>query len=109
MRRDAFTAEDIAQYKRAFDQPGALTAAINYYRAALRHRSRMTRRLRQIPAPTLLIWGKRDRYLGLRLSEGLTPWVPNLRVERLPEASHWVQNDAPERVNELLVEFLGRR
>jgi hypothetical protein len=27
-------------------------------------------------------------------------------VERLPQASHWVQSDAPERVNRLLVEFL---
>jgi len=33
--------------------------------------------------------------------------VPNVRVERLPEATHWVQHDAPERVNELLIEFFG--
>lgn len=105
VRPDAFTAEDIAHYKRAFAQPGALTAAINYYRAALRQRRRMTRRLRPIPAPTLLIWGERDRYLGARLAEGLEPWVPNLCVVRLPEASHWVQNDAPERVNDLLVQW----
>ncbi|HKO83520.1 MAG TPA: alpha/beta hydrolase, partial [Actinomycetota bacterium] len=33
-------------------------------------------------------------------------WVPNVRVERIPQASHWVQADAPQRVNQLMVEFL---
>ena len=32
----------------------------------------------------------------------------NGRLEELPEATHWVQNDEPEKVNELLTEFLKR-
>ena len=56
--------------------------------------------------PTLLIWGQQDRFLGPRLTEGLAHWVPDLRVERIPEAGHWVMADAPERVNELLLAFL---
>jgi epoxide hydrolase 4 len=55
---------------------------------------------------TLLLWGTRDRYLGPGLLEGLEAWVPNLAIERL-DASHWIQSDAPERVNELLIRFLG--
>jgi pimeloyl-ACP methyl ester carboxylesterase len=108
VRPDAYTDMDIQLTKEAFAQPGALTAAINYYRAAFRSRlrGRETRNPRT-EIPTLLIWGERDRYLGIRLTEGLERWVPNLRIERLPDASHWVQNDAPERVNELLLEFLG--
>jgi pimeloyl-ACP methyl ester carboxylesterase len=62
--------------------------------------------VRPIAAPTLLIWGTRDRYLGPRLTQGLHEWVPRLRIARL-DASHWVQNDAPEEVNRLLVEFLN--
>ncbi len=61
---------------------------------------------RPIAAPTLLIWGERDRYLGVGMIEGLSRWVPHLQVVRIPNASHWVQNDAPERVNRLLVDFL---
>jgi pimeloyl-ACP methyl ester carboxylesterase len=108
VRPDAYTDADIRLTKAAFARPGALTAAINYYRAAFRSlfRGRETRNPRT-EIPTLLIWGERDRYLGSRLTEGLDRWVPNLRIERLPDASHWVQNDAPERVNELLLEFLG--
>jgi epoxide hydrolase 4 len=104
-RPGAFTEEDIRRYKEALSRPGALTAALNYYRAAFRHRGEQARALRPVVAPTLLIWGERDRYLGVRLTERLEGWVPDLRVERLPEASHWVQSDAPEQVNQLLVEF----
>ena len=83
----------------------ALTAAINWYRAAFR---RPPQPEEDVPCdvPTLLIWGERDAYLSPRLTEGLDRWAPNLRVERLPNASHWVQNDASEQVNELLIEFL---
>lgn len=107
VRPGTFSPEEIDAYKQALAQPGALTATINYYRAAVRRNPRtLSGKLNPIDMPTLLIWGERDRYLGLRLTEGLDRWVPNLRVERLPNASHWVQNDAPERVNDLLVDFL---
>ncbi len=105
----AFSDEDIAAYKNALSQPGALTAAINYYRAAVRRNPfESARMLRQIDVPTLLIWGERDPYLGIELTEGLERWGPGVRVERIPEASHWVQVDAAERVNELMIEFLRK-
>jgi len=53
------------------------------------------------------VWGEKDRYLGPALAEGLGEWVPGIRVARLADASHWIQNDAPGEVNRLLVEFLG--
>jgi pimeloyl-ACP methyl ester carboxylesterase len=107
VRPNAFTAEDIHLYKTALDQPGACTAAINYYRAAFRYPDPRWQSLPRITVPTLLIWGEQDHYLGIRLTQDLEPWIENLRVERLPNASHWVQNDAPERVNQLLLEFLA--
>jgi epoxide hydrolase 4 len=59
-----------------------------------------------VDVPTLIIWGERDRYLGRELAEPDPAWVPDVRVERIAEASHWVQADAPERVNQLMVDFL---
>ena len=51
--------------------------------------------------------GDRDSYLGSELAEPHSEDVPNLdRVERLPDASHWVHHDAAERVNQLLIDFL---
>ncbi len=106
VRPDTFSAEDIARYKHAWAQPGALTAALNWYRAAF-HRSpaRSLRGLRPIEEPTLVIWGERDRYLGPELLDGLEHWVSHLRLIRLPEASHWVQNDSFAKVNTILIDF----
>ena len=105
---DAFSAEDVALYKRAIAQPGALTAALNYYRAMRdQHSRRMLFSPPLIDAPTMLIWGDRDRYLRTQLAEASQRWVPQLRVEHV-DASHWVQNGAPETVNALLLDFLRR-
>ncbi len=111
VREHAFTTQDIAEYKAALSQPGALTAGINYYRANFRDFwSRPTWFTDPITQPTLIIWGEQDRYLGIRLLEGLDEWVPDIRIERIPQASHWVQIDAFERVNELILNFMkGRR
>ena len=53
-------------------------------------------------------WGQRDRYLGEELAEPDRDDVPNLdRVERLPDASHWVHHDEAERVTQLLTDFFA--
>jgi pimeloyl-ACP methyl ester carboxylesterase len=106
--REAFSDKDLERYVEAWSQPGALTGMINYYRAALRQSPRAAQaRLVPIQTRTLVIWGERDRHLGAELAAPLPKWVPNARVERIPEATHWVQHDAPERVNELLMEFFA--
>jgi pimeloyl-ACP methyl ester carboxylesterase len=107
VRKGTFSDEDISRYKEALVRPGALTAALNWYRAALRHPPRLPKDRRTIEIPTLVIWGEKDRYLGTGLNTGLERWVPGVRIERLPDASHWVQADAPERVSELLIRFFG--
>jgi epoxide hydrolase 4 len=109
-RPGAFTPADIDRYREAWSRPGAATAMINYYRASPRQPPARTRsELRAahpVEAPTLVIWGERDRHLGAELAEPYRRDVPNLaRVERLPNASHWVQHDEPERVAGLLIEF----
>jgi pimeloyl-ACP methyl ester carboxylesterase len=109
-RPGAFTAHDIARYVEAWSQPGAATSMLNYYRAAFRSfPGAAVARIRIVSAPTLVIWGERDRHLGAELAEPDPIDVPNLeRVVRLPDASHWVHHDEPERVNELLVEFFAQ-
>lgn len=107
-RPNAFTPADIERYVAAAAQPGALTGAINYYRALFRRSPAAAQRmLRRIDAPVLVIWGEQDRYLGRELAEPDPEWVPHARVERLPQSSHWVQHDDPDRVNTLLLQFLG--
>jgi pimeloyl-ACP methyl ester carboxylesterase len=82
---------------------------INYYRSSVRTPPKKAEAaLRQIKAPTLVIWGERDRYLGPELAEPEHDDVPNLEgVERLADASHWVHHDEHERVNQLLTDFFA--
>ena len=108
-RPGAFTPQDIESYAEAWSQPGAATAMFNYYRAAFRQPPNRTEaRILKVEAPTLVIWGERDRYLRSELAEPDRADVPNLQdVVRLPEASHWVQHDEPERVSDLLDQFFS--
>jgi epoxide hydrolase 4 len=105
--RPPYTEQEIDRYVDAWSQPGAAKAMIDYYRAAVRPSSTQGAP-RPISAPTLVIWGQGDRYLGPKLAVPHHEDVPGLdRVERLPNASHWVHHDEPERVNGLLVDFLA--
>jgi pimeloyl-ACP methyl ester carboxylesterase len=90
------------RYEAAYDQPGALTAMLNYYRALPR---RPVTSFPPVTAPTRVIWGQRDSYLTPGVAEPDRADVPNLeRVIRL-DTSHWVQHDAPGQVADLLIEF----
>jgi epoxide hydrolase 4 len=105
--RPAYTPEEIDRYVEAWSQPGAATAMINYYRSSVRQKHAEAA-IRTIEAPTLVIWGQRDHYLGQELAEPDHDDVPNLdRVERLPDASHWVHHDEAERVTQLLTDFFA--
>ncbi len=90
--RSPFTDYQLDRYAEAWSRPGATKAMIDYYRAAVRLGSKQE--IRPVSAPTLVIWGQGDRYLGRKLAEPHHEDVPNLdRVERLPNASHWVHHD----------------
>jgi len=106
-RQATSSADDLQAYTTALSQPGALTAALNYYRAAFRSFWREPMQVTSpITVPTLVIWGERDPYLGLRLLKNLDRWVPDLRIQRIPDAGHWVHIQAREKVTPLIIEFL---
>jgi pimeloyl-ACP methyl ester carboxylesterase len=104
---NVFTEEDIAAYKEALRVPGALTSALNYYRAAVRHSRWLYTEPQQVALPTLLIWGERDPYLSSKLTRNLDSLVPHLRIERLATIGHWVQNEAARTVNALLLDHFA--
>ncbi len=98
--------QDIERYVAAMARPGALHAALAYYRELMRHGAATLGPLRVITAPTLLLWGDRDPYLGPALAEGLDTWVADVRVHRFPTLGHWINQQEPERINEALAGFL---
>lgn len=102
---------DVEDYIADLSRPGALTAALNWYRASLPVEHLLAPvNLPPVQAPTLGIWSTGDNYVpesGMTRSAEYVagPW----RYERMEGASHWIPLDQPERVNSLLLEFLPAR
>ena len=112
--RSAWPDEELERYREAFLQPGAASAALAYYRTnAWRPLEwRRAARARPISAPTLVLWGTRDLALGEGLIEPrkLAPFFApgnEPEITRIEGAGHFVQNEAPERVNAELLIWLG--
>jgi pimeloyl-ACP methyl ester carboxylesterase len=62
----------------------------------------------KISAPTMLIWGEQDVALNRDLTLGMDPlFTTPPRIEYIPDSGHFVQQEKPERVNALLLDFLG--
>lgn len=94
-------------------RPGTLTAMLNYYRANFNGRTPKQgvngfscQQTSSIETPTLLIWGEQDMSVDVSLSEGTENFVQNLSLEIIPQAAHWVQQEAPDEVNAILNEWL---
>jgi pimeloyl-ACP methyl ester carboxylesterase len=104
-RRGAFSDEDLQKYREAWAKPGAVTGMLNWYRGMMRARPETPENIR-IKVPTLLIWGARDVALGREMAQPSIDLCDDGRLVFLEEATHWVQNDEPARVNQLLGDFL---
>ncbi len=113
------SAEDEAQWRAIMMDRGHLTAGLNFYRAAElgppdgqggRGGSNLLDHLRpeqlRVAAPVLIIWGDLDPFLLPSGLEGIEQYVPNVRIEHIPDATHWVTLEKPARVNELIRAFL---
>jgi len=107
-RQGTFSIQDIRQYVEPLSQPGALKAALDYYRENLAPGAMELARRAVTNVPVQVIWGMRDPALGPFLLEGLERYAPRVRIHRIADAGHWVQNEAPDEVNRVLVAFVGR-
>ena len=104
-RPGTFSKDDLARYRRSWNQPGALSSMINWYRAALRAKPEAPYDLR-VRMPAFIIWGVKDPALRRKLAADALACCDAGRLEYIEEATHWVQHEEPDRVNRLLVDFL---
>ena len=103
-RRGSFSREDLAVYREAWCQPGAIGAMLGWYRAMIR----------TPPAPisgtiqprTMVLWGRGDTALGPELVQPSVDLCRDGELVWFDEATHWVQHDAADAVNERLLAFL---
>jgi pimeloyl-ACP methyl ester carboxylesterase len=118
-RKGSFNAADIEKYKEALRQPGAITAAVNYYRANVKRLLRRSRIMRDPEAgestrersrfsmPTMFFFGEKDFAIAPQSVAGMDNYFDGPFTEvRIPDSGHWIQNEAPEEVNARLIDFL---
>jgi pimeloyl-ACP methyl ester carboxylesterase len=109
LRRPAAISDDVlAIYRDNVSQPGAATAMIDWYRALVRggFRRQVRAGFPVISTRTLVIWGLADVALDPITLHGTENYVSDLTLRTLPGVSHWVQQEAPEAVNAMLLGFL---
>ncbi len=114
---DVLSEADRAAYVEAWSQPGALTGGLNYYRASPMYppteadpgpaKLQLSSADFMVRVPTLVIWGERDRALLTGCLDGLEQCVPQLEIVRVPQASHWIVHEQPERVASEIERFVG--
>lgn len=124
LRRNPFSTYRKKQYLEAWAQPGAIEGMLKYYRSmpqlapsdVTQEESGPTRKLAEmkipqirIPQPTLVLWGEKDRAFVPELLEGLEEFVVDLEIHRFSDASHWLQHEYPEEVNEAICNFLDSK
>lgn len=102
--------DDLIQlYRRQACEPGALTAMLNYYRAALRGGGALRQRrlgYPTVPVPTLVIWGVQDQALVSENLDGVNEFVDDLTMVRVANAGHFVHEDKPELVTRKMLMWL---
>jgi pimeloyl-ACP methyl ester carboxylesterase len=87
--KTTFSDEDIAQYRQAWGQPGALSGMLNWYRAVFRDRGPRALKAK-IQVPTLIIWGEQDVALQVQMASESLEYCADGRLELIPEAAHWL-------------------
>jgi pimeloyl-ACP methyl ester carboxylesterase len=89
-------------YVRHLSRPGALTAALNWYRAG-----RPDGPIGVVDVPTLYVWSTEDSAFGPAAAQETRRWVKGpYRFETLQGVSHWIPEEAPETLSRLLLEHL---
>ncbi len=113
----AWLTEDVkAQYREVWSQ--GLTGALNYYRASPLRPPReadaaaaaitLPKSMLEILVPTLVLWGMNDIALPPGLVDGLEDYIPDLRLQRIADGSHWLVHEQPALVAQSLLAFLHK-
>lgn len=100
---DYFSNREKDRYREAWEQPGAITGMINWYRSTF-GTSKSTRPTNQVQPPTLIIWGKRDPHLSHEMADLSLEFCQDGKLVYFKDATHWVQHDKAAEVSQLLIE-----
>ncbi len=105
--KGAVTDTEIAYFKQAWAQPGALFASVSWYRALFQSTSKIAQTDMNVYVPSLLIWGDQDSALTTTTAEWSRRYVQDFTLRAVLGVSHWVEQEAPEIVTRYILDFLS--
>lgn len=106
--RKMFSADELAEYKKAWSQPFALTAMLHYYRANILQRMFGKTEAPEITVPTVFIYGEMDTAILPETVKGIKRVMSAPFEEfHIPNAGHWIQQEESEAVTQILRDFLA--
>ncbi|MFZ4814058.1 MAG: alpha/beta fold hydrolase [Phototrophicaceae bacterium] len=97
---------ELRVYQQAWSQDKALTGMLNWYRAYVQYPPKLNGNQR-VTVPTLMLWGMNDPALISEMAEASIELCDEGKLVLFKDASHFVQHDKAERVNELLLDFFA--
>ena len=101
------TEADLEVYTKAFERSGS-RGAFNWYRAIdLNWEDSRALPDPVIRIPAMMVTAENDLILRPEAAEPMRQWIPDLRIEHIKNCAHWTQQERPEEVNRLLIDFLG--
>jgi pimeloyl-ACP methyl ester carboxylesterase len=101
---EAFKTGIVAPYS---DEEGKISIIRNASALNTNHTTMLVEWHGEIAAPTLCLWGVHDPWQTIRDGERLAREIPNARLVRVENASHWIPHDTPETFAREVGDFLG--
>jgi pimeloyl-ACP methyl ester carboxylesterase len=98
----AFRAGIVAPYS---DEEGKISIIRNASSLNTNHTTMLVERHSEIKSPTLCLWGVHDPWQTIRDGERLAREIPDARLVRVENASHWIPHDTPETFAEEIIKF----
>ena len=102
------TAEEAQVFADAF-AAGGFTAPINWYRNWTRNWETTAGTQQLVTVPTLFIEAVDDVIISPQQIAAMKPHVTDLTIQTLENCGHWSQQEKPDAVNELLIDWLAAR
>jgi len=99
-----FSPAELEEYRKAFRQPGAFTAMVNWYRAMIQTQSEPPRSF-DVTVPMIFMWGEEDVAMLTEMADQSMRYCKEGRLIKLPGVSHWIQHEAADKVNAQIAEF----
>jgi pimeloyl-ACP methyl ester carboxylesterase/acyl-coenzyme A thioesterase PaaI-like protein len=101
-----FSSADRSAFVTSWSRPGSLAGGLAYYRAADLEPAPATRTTPLVACPVLVIWGEADPFLLPGCLDGIEAYARDIRVHRVPGATHWIVREQTAQVNEQIRAFL---